>query len=105
MLARWTTTAAAVAFAFTATATAGGQKADVKKPLGTWTRTCDDVQVTFDIKPDGMRILLKNAADNSITVVADYGVSQDGVLFGRMSKVEKKGIEGGPSEGDLFSFR
>ena len=31
--------------------------------------------------------------------------SKDGVLFGRVSKATKKGVDGGPEEGDLFSFR
>jgi hypothetical protein len=74
-----------------------------KKPVGTWKRTVGDHAITFRIKGDALQAVLKGG-DNIIEIDADYGVSKDGVLFGRVSKVKKEG-DNGPSEGDLFSFR
>ncbi len=74
-----------------------------KKPVGTWTRSAGDAKVTFAIKADGLRITIARG-EAKIEADADYGVSKDGTLFGRLNKVTKSGIEGGPSEGDLFSF-
>jgi hypothetical protein len=76
-----------------------------KKPLGTWTRTAGDATVSFHFKADGLTVVLKGEGDRKIEALADYGVSKDGVVFGRISKVTRTGIEGGPEEGDLFSFR
>jgi hypothetical protein len=76
-----------------------------KKPLGTWTKTEGGASITFQIKADGMTVVLKGEGDAKLEVTTDYGLSKDGVLFGRVSKVTRTGIEGGPSEGDLFSFR
>lgn len=99
----WTVSLAAVLFVFGG-ATAQAQKAGPAKPVGTWSRTVDQFSITFDIQADGMKILLK-AEGNSLTAHADYGVSKDGVLFARMHKIEKMGIDEGPAEGDLFSFK
>ena len=38
-------------------------------------------------------------------MTADYGLSKDGVLFARISQDQKENVDGGPEEGDLFSFR
>ncbi len=85
-------------------ATMGVDEKDVgkKKPIGTWKRTAGDHSITFTIKGDTLRVVMKGG-DNVVEVDADYGVSKDGVLFGRISKGAKEGE--GPSEGDLFSFR
>ena len=40
----------------------------------------------------------------TIAIDADYGMAKDGSIFGRISKVEKKGTEFGPNAGDLFTF-
>ncbi len=74
-----------------------------RKPLGTWAKTSDNVTITFEIKPDLMRCTVTQG-DNTVEVDADYGVSKDGVLFGRVSKVKKSSDGSGASEGDLFSF-
>jgi hypothetical protein len=85
-------------------ATMGADEKDVgkKKPIGTWKRTAGDHSITFTIKGDTLRVVIRGG-DNVVEVDADYGVSKDGVLFGRISKGAKEGD--GPSEGDLFSFR
>ena len=75
-----------------------------KKPLGTWKRSAGDTTITFEFKGDSVRCTIVTG-DNSMDVSADYGLTKDGVVFGRVNKVTKKGMEGGPSEGDLFSFR
>jgi hypothetical protein len=83
---------------------ADDDKGKAKKPLGTWKRTVGDNSVIFDFKDDSLRATV-GLSGNTIEIEADYGVSKDGVVFGRVNKVTKKGTEGGPSEGDLFSFK
>ena len=99
---RWVTAALALGLACALPAAAADE---VKKPLGTWTKTEAGQTITFNIKADGMGIVLKGEGDQKIEVEADYGQSKDGVLFARISKITKTGIDGGPEEGDLFSFR
>jgi hypothetical protein len=85
-------------------ATRGADEKGTKKQLaGTWTRTVDERTITFTFKGDTLHAVLRNG-DNTTEVDANYGLSHDGVLFGRISKVKKEGGDG-PSEGDLFSFR
>jgi hypothetical protein len=86
------------------TAWAEGEKAAAKKPLGSWKRKAGDFTITFNIKEDAIRVVVVNG-ENAIDVQSDYGVTKDGVLFGRISKVTKKGITEGPSDGDLFSLQ
>jgi hypothetical protein len=86
------------------TAWADGEKAAAKKPLGSWKRKAGDFTVTFTVKDDAIRCVVVNG-DNVIDVQSDYAVTKDGILFGRMSKVTKKGTNDGPSDGDLFSFQ
>jgi uncharacterized protein (TIGR03066 family) len=76
-----------------------------KKPVGTWTKSEGDVSVTFDIKKDGGLTVTLKGGDRKIEVTGDYGLSKDGVLFARISKIKKENVDGGPEEGDLFSFR
>src|SRR5262245_244899 len=102
---RRTTALLAVAVLCTSPVLSGAQKAGGNRPIGTWSRTVDQFMITFDIQADSLTIVFKNDDGNGLTVHADYGVSKDGVLFLRMSKVEKKGIDDGPSEGELFSFK
>jgi hypothetical protein len=98
---RWVTAALAVAVVCAAPLAAADQP---KKPTGAWTKTEGDLTITFDIKAEGMTVALKGG-DRKFEVTADYGVSKDGVLFGRVSKIVKENADGGPEEGDLFSFR
>jgi hypothetical protein len=81
-------------------------KADKKetKHLGTWTRTVDESKVTFDFKKDKMTAKIKTG-QGTIDVEATYEVTKDGVIKGKITKVEKKGVDGGPDEGDTFSFK
>lgn len=79
------------------------ERAGSKKNLaGTWKRTLGENSVTFTFQGDTLHTVV-TANGNTMEVDADYGVSKDGVLFGRISKVKKD--DNGPSEGDLFSFR
>src|SRR5438477_1041041 len=97
---RWVTAALALTLACAVPAAAADE---VKKPVGTWLKKDGERAVTFQIKADGMHVVLKAGEDQKVEVDADYGVTKDGVLFGRISKVMKPGGEG-PEEGDLFSF-
>ena len=93
----------AVAFAPAADKPATAEKTN--KPAGTWTRTVNEFTVTFKFEAHNKMVIevAKNDAE-SLTVDAAYGVTDDGVLFGYTTKVEKKGTEEGPEKGDLFSF-
>jgi hypothetical protein len=97
---RWVTAALALGLVCAAPLAAAD---DAKKPVGTWTKTEGDLTITFVIKKDGMDVSLKGG-DRKIAVTADYGLSKDGVLFARISKITKENADG-PDEGDLFSFR
>jgi hypothetical protein len=82
--------------------TAGDAK--TKKPLGTWTRTASDVEVKFHFESDTLKCNLSGLGI-IIDIDADYGMSKDGYVFGRISKIDKKGACVGPKVGDLFVFR
>ena len=75
------------------------------KPIGTWTKTEGEITITFQIKADDLQVILKMGEDRAMTVTADYGISKDGHLFARISKVSLKGVDNGPGEGEMFSFR
>lgn len=75
-----------------------------KKPVGTWSKAAGEAKITFDIKADGLKILLHQGGELRVEIEADYAVGKDGYLFGRINKVTKSGNDG-PSEGDLFAFR
>src|SRR5437016_4059168 len=102
-MARSTSVAAALAFLFAGAALCRAEEQPAK-PIGTWTRQAGDHDIKFEIKPDGMRCTLKQGG-SSVDIDMDYGVSKDGVLFGRIRKVEKTGTDNGPEAGELFSFR
>ena len=74
------------------------------KPIGTWTHTVNEFTVTFTIKPHGLTVQVAKSEAESLTVDTAYGVTEDGVLFGYTTKVDKKGTDEGPEKGDLFSF-
>jgi hypothetical protein len=80
-------------------------KAAVKKPTGVWVKKVNDATVTFTIEDDAMTCELLGGDGNSITAHGAYGVTEDGVLFGIITKVDKKGTNDGPEKGDLFSFQ
>jgi hypothetical protein len=82
-----------------------GGETKTKKHVGTWTRSANDVEVKFEIKDDNTLKCTIAGMGLTLIVDADYGVSKDGVVFGRISKVEKKGADVGPNAGDLFSFK
>lgn len=98
------TVALATLFLFVGSMPGAEEKAQAKeKIIGTWTHTVGEHTITFTFKGDTLQALMKGEG-NGIRIDADYGVSKDGVLFGRINKVEQEGNNGG-SEGDLFSFR
>jgi hypothetical protein len=98
---RWVTAAVALCLVCAAPLAAADK---AKTPVGTWTKTEGELSVTFVIKKDGINITLKGG-DRKIDVMGDYGLTKDGVLFARINKITKENVDGGPEEGDLFSFR
>jgi hypothetical protein len=76
----------------------------IKKPIGAWTREAGNVTVTFKVTADEFTILVKDGDGNTMEAVAAYSVTKDGVLFGCMTKVTKKGIDTPTEKGDLFSI-
>jgi hypothetical protein len=103
-MARWLLATAGTLLLVVCTAAADERAQGGKNYLGTWKRTAGDNTITFEVKPQVLRILV-TANGNTIEAEADYATTKDGVLFGRISKVIKKGTDDGPSEGDLFSFK
>jgi hypothetical protein len=71
---------------------------------GTWKKTAGDFSLAFQFKGRTLHFSMSEG-DKTLNVFADFGTSKDGHVFGRVNKVEKNGIDGGPEEGDLFSFR
>ena len=74
-----------------------------KKPSGTWTRTVQDYTVTITCEDDALRFEITKTDGTSIVADTAYGVTADGLLFGVVTKVEKKGTDEGPEKGVLFS--
>jgi hypothetical protein len=92
-----------VAFAPAADKPAAAAKTN--KPTGTWTHTVNEFTVTFQFEAHNkMAVKVAKSDAESLTVDTTYGVTDDGVLFGYTTKVEKKDTEEGPEKGDLFSF-
>jgi hypothetical protein len=100
---RLTLAVATLFFSLTSTFADETQSGNAKY-LGTWKRTAGDHTLTFEIKPGVMHVVVA-ANGNTIEADVDYAITKDGVLFGRISKVIKRGADDGPSEGDLFSFK
>ena len=75
-----------------------------KKPTGAWTHTVQDLTVTLTFEDDTFRTEITNSSGVSITADGSYGVTADGVVFGIITKAEKKGTDEGPEKGTLFSF-
>jgi hypothetical protein len=96
-------TVAVVVVVFTAASLPGGDK-KISKPVGTWARSAGDLEVKFQIKDDTLKCTLSGMG-LTLDIDADYAMSKDGVIFGRISKVDKKGADVGPNVGDLFTFK
>jgi hypothetical protein len=74
------------------------------KPTGAWTHTVNDFTVTLTFADDTFRTEISSANGPSVTADGSYGVTPDGLIFGVITKVEKKGTDEGPEKGTLFSF-
>jgi hypothetical protein len=100
---RTTWTAAVLALAVLAGGLARAEDKKPTKPAGTWVRELGgDNKLTFTFKGDTMTGTIA-AGGGMIEFEAAIGVTTTGKVFGVMTKVKKPG-DGGPSEGDLFSF-
>jgi hypothetical protein len=75
-----------------------------KKLEATWSKSEGDVKVTFQIKKHVLRCIMEKG-DEKLTCDADYGLTKDGYVFGRLNKIEKSNTDQGPNVGELFSFR
>jgi len=71
---------------------------------GTWTHTINEFTVTFKFEAHEMKVEVAKSDAETLTVHAKYSVTDDDILFGYTTKVEKKGTDEGPEKGDLFSF-
>lgn len=101
-MARFYVTALALVLAGTMPLAAGDTKS--KKPLGNWSKSTGDFEVKFHFNAETLTCTLSGSGV-LIDIEADYGMAKDGTIFGRVSKVEKKGICAGPKVGDVFTFR
>jgi hypothetical protein len=105
-MARTTTTALLAALVLVATAAGEEKKAKADKPVGTWTRkSSNGTEVTFKIADDKMSVEVVTPNGGTITADVKYGVTDDGTLFGVITKVEKKGTDAGPEKGVLIGFQ
>src|SRR5262245_35571681 len=98
--------ASAVVLAFAVPALADG-KVDAKKLKGSWLREVQGTKLLYKFKDESkMEALLTPAgADKPIVVSVDYTIDKDGVLSGLITKVDNNGDQGGPQQGDKFSFK
>jgi hypothetical protein len=95
--------AATLAAVVIVSALAAEDKKD-NKPVGVWTKEVEETKLKIEFKKDKLIFSMKNN-QGTISVEATYKVDKDGLLKGKVAKVEKKGIDGGPDEGDTFSFK
>ena len=101
---RYATAAVLAVLAFAPFAPAADKAEKPKKPTGAWTHTVQDCTVVFTFQGDTLRCELTKTDGSALTTDAAYGVTADGLIFGVITKVEKKGTDAGPEKGDLFSF-
>jgi hypothetical protein len=101
---------ATVALAALLAVTAGAARAEDKKadkakatkPTGTWVRSLGgENKITFAFQGDTLKVTVANGGEK-IEVETAYGVTKTGTLFG---VITHKTGDGGPNEGDLFSFK
>ncbi|HZT80821.1 MAG TPA: hypothetical protein VFA26_11385 [Gemmataceae bacterium] len=105
-MARWTTAALALAVVWVGTSAPAAQDKDkAARPVGVWTRSADDHKITFDIRKDDKLFVTLNQGERVVKVEATYKVGKDNQLTMKVTKVELKGVDNGPSEGQEFSFR
>ena len=101
---RFATAAVLAVLASVPLATAADKAEKAKKPSGEWTHTVGDFTVTFKFEDETLHVEVSKNNGDCLNVDAAYGVTADGLVFGVITKVEKKGTEEGPEKGDLFSF-
>ncbi len=75
------------------------------RPTGAWTHTVQDITITFTFRDDTLRCEMTKTDGTGLTTDAAYGETADGLVFGVITKVEKKGTDEGPDKGVLFSFQ
>ncbi len=85
-------------------ASAAEKAEKAKKPTGAWTHTVNDCTVTFTFEHNALQCDITKTDGEAVHIETAYGVTPDDLLFGVVTKVEKKGTDAGPEKGDLFSF-
>jgi hypothetical protein len=87
-----------------AAAPGSSQEKSPARPIGTWVKDQGDAKITFKMSADTFQCIISGGGV-TLTVEGDYGVSKDGVIFGRISRVDRQGTDVGPMVGELFSFK
>jgi hypothetical protein len=76
------------------------------KPLGTWShKLADDTTVTFTFAADKLKCEILTSSGGTLLLDGAYGVTDDGTVFGVITRAEKKGVDAGPEKGELFGFK
>lgn len=101
---RFATAAVLAVLASVPLASAGEKAEKAKRPIGEWTHIVGDFTVTFQFEHETMHLTVTKSNGEGLDVDTAYGVTADGLVFGVVTKVEKKGTDEGPEKGDLFSF-
>ena len=101
---RFATAAVLAVLASVPLASAADKAEKAKKPTGEWTHTVSDITVNVKFEDETLHLEVTKNDGDALNVDAAYGVTADGLLFGVVTKVEKKGTDEGPEKGDLFSF-
>ncbi len=100
---RFATAAVLAVLASVSLASAADKAEKAKKPTGEWTHTVGDFTVNLKFEDETLHLEVSKNNGDGLNVVTAYGVTADGLVFGVITKVEKRGTEG-PEKGDLFSF-
>ena len=95
---------AALAVVALAVCLSEAQQPKQQPPSGTWKKTAGDYNLSFQFKGRSLQFSMAEG-NKTMDVFADFGTSKDGYVFGRVNKIERNGLDGGPEAGDLFSFR
>jgi predicted PilT family ATPase len=98
---------AAVAAIVIAMPAVAADKVDAKKVKGKWSREVDGNSLIFEFKDEKtMHVHLKPAgADKAAIVKCEIKLEADGKLTGKITEVEKNGLENAPPAGEEFGFK
>src|SRR5262245_29972936 len=75
-----------------------------KRPSGSFSREAGEAKITFTFEKDTFNLMIA-AGEVKLKIDADYSMTKDNIVYGRINKVERAGLDVGPKAGDLFSFK